>query len=288
MRLDRAYRMFLEEKRLEGCARRTIEAYDDFLGRVVADLGPGLDVADVAAPVRAWLVAQSKRGLADSTFYNFVKQVRTFCLFLFNSGWLSEKVPLPKTRRPRPDVRPMSPQQVRACLRAFDTSTFVGLRNQVIFRLMFATGIRRGELMRLEMSDLDMHNRIMRIQGKGGKVGIVPLPRRARRVLWQYIKARADRAECKQVFITRHGSPMTEWSIKHLFRTLKDKGIEFEGIRLSSHTLRHSFATNFTGDLLRLQDILRHESLSTTRIYVKLNPTLLKRAIDEHGPDELV
>ncbi|MBT5830793.1 MAG: tyrosine-type recombinase/integrase [Candidatus Latescibacteria bacterium] len=196
-------------------------------------------------------------------------------------------------KQPQSDIRPMTPVQIRQVIGYFDGDTFLGLRNQTIVRLMFTMGLRVGEVSRLRVTDIDLGDRAMFIQGKGDKNIWVPIPKKTGKHLWHYMIQRELRknAMVDNLFLGRAGRWLSPDAIKHIFQG-PARHFKFPGIRMSPHTLRHSYAVAFLelggGNVFELQQLLRHNDLEMTRRYVMLAKSHLRDAVDRSSPDGLV
>ncbi len=144
-----------------------------------------------------------------------------------------------------------------------------------------------SELITLRLEDISFDAGFLRVTGKGSKERIVPLHRRALERVKRYIGTdRADILRKKQspyLFVTRRGGPMTR---QRFWQTMKKWGKK-NGLDISPHTLRHSFATHLLeggADLRSLQKLLGHADISTTQIYTKVSADRLKQVYSKHHP----
>ncbi len=194
-------------------------------------------------------------------------------------------------RTPRQDRRLpqcLDIQQVNALLEAPDASTPAGARDKAILETIYSSGLRISELVALNIEDLDEFSEALRIRGKGKKERLVPLGNKAAGGHRAYLHLRdgsaaqpARGAVRQQV---RAGGCRDRSIRRKLVRYLQVAGID---AHVSPHTLRHSFAThmlNAGADLRSVQEILGHESLSTTQIYTHLTTRRLKEVYDRSHP----
>ena len=175
-----------------------------------------------------------------------------------------------------------------------DLSCPAGLRDAAMLELFIATGARISELSRLELGDVCVAERQVRLLGKGSKERIVPLYARAIEVYERYLEngrpnlLRAPALggdACRAVFVSDRGRAMNSDALRYSFDVLKRKaGISSD---ITPHAMRHTFATELLGggaDLRSVQELLGHASLSTTQIYTHLTPDRLKSAVARAHP----
>jgi len=183
----------------------------------------------------------------------------------------------------------LSEAQVEALLAAPDVSTPLGLRDRAMLELIYASGLRVSELVRLTTLNLHLHDNVLRVSGKGGKERLVPFGAEARDWLQRYLaEARVPILHGQHsgdLFVTRRGGAMT----RLMFWVLVKKYAAQAGITvpLSPHTLRHAFAThllNHGADLRAVQLLLGHADISTTTIYTHVARERLRQLHQAHHP----
>lgn len=157
-------------------------------------------------------------------------------------------------------------------------------RDYAIMELLYASGIRRAEVARIDLNDLDLRTRTIRIHGKGKKERDVVINKAAVDAIQGYLRYRPRTAD-PALFVGRHGKRLTPRHIWHIFREI----YEISGIKYSAtpHTLRHSFATHMHdhgADILTLQELLGHESVATTQIYTHVSMQHKRKAYDASHP----
>jgi integrase/recombinase XerC len=169
---------------------------------------------------------------------------------------------------------------------------FQGLRNRAIMELFYSAGIRLGELTGLNLDDVDYGQGLMRIRGKGRKERIVPVGRPALAALRRYLEERekicsrsTESGGDKGVFIGSGGRRLTTRTVERIL----DRAVLMSGInrKISPHALRHSFATHLMdagADLRSIQEMLGHESLSTTQKYTSVSVSRLMEVYDKAHP----
>lgn len=158
------------------------------------------------------------------------------------------------------------------------------LRDNAIMELLYASGIRRAEVTTIDLSDVDLRRRVILVQGKGDKQRLVVINKTAAAAIQAYLGVRPRSAE-SALFLGRRGGRLTPKHIWRIFRQIyKLSGLKD---RASPHTLRHSFATHLAEagvDLETIRELLGHQSLATTGIYLQMATEHKRRAYDEAHP----
>lgn len=194
----------------------------------------------------------------------------------------------PKIRRKLPDS--LSEKEIEELIKAIDLSHPQGERNRTILETIYACGLRVSELINLQLSDLFFDDGYIRILGKGNKYRFVPIHYTTIKYLTFYINDIRSHIQPKKndediVFLNRRGKRLSRQMI---FMILKDLAVKINLKKsIGPHTLRHSFATHLLkngADLRAIQQLLGHESITTTEIYVHLDNTFLKEVVNEFHP----
>ncbi len=195
---------------------------------------------------------------------------------------------LPMRPKHLPDV--LNDDEITAIQATFDRSTPEGERNYVIVEVLYGCGLRVSELVNLKMSNLYAEEQMLQVIGKGDKERWVPINEHALRLLEDYLlhvrsHVPVKPGEEKYVFLNRRGHHLTRQMV---FMFLKD-AVAAAGINktVSPHSLRHSFATELVqngADLRAVQEMLGHESISTTEIYTHLTRDTLRNTIAAYHP----
>ena len=160
---------------------------------------------------------------------------------------------------------------------AIDITTFLGLRNRLVMELLYATGIRVSELINIKLGDIDISNKSINVIGKGNKERIVFFNDVAKKYLDRYIRESKNKRKDDYLIVNNNGNGITTRGI----RLIIDKVIKDTSIikKIHPHTLRHTFATHLLNngcDLLTVQELLGHSSISTTGIYTHVTTTHIK------------
>ena len=158
-----------------------------------------------------------------------------------------------------------------------DTSDFLGLRNRLVMELLYATGIRVSELVNIKIPDVDINNKRIEVLGKGNKARIVFFNDICQEYLKKYLRESQNIRKGEYLIINHYGRKMTTSGI----RLILEKVIRETSIvkNVHPHTLRHTFATHLLNngcDLLTVQELLGHSSISTTGIYTHVTTEHMK------------
>jgi integrase/recombinase XerC len=277
-----------------GAYRRDLAQFSDWLGtQHEAWTWDDVDRLDL----RSYLGFLTRKGLARRTIARKLSAIRTFYRWLHREGEVqvnpARTVRSPKLERKLPAWLTRSDVDrlfVLAENRAAE-GTFRGLRDLAILETFYATGMRVSELQGLDTRDADLVGDQVRVRGKGRKERIVPLGGAAVRALRRYeprrieVLRRADRPDREALFVSDTGGRLSTRRIQDIVGELLD--IVADTGDLSTHSLRHSFATHLLdagADLMAVKELLGHESLSTTRIYTHTSKERLKRVYRDAHP----
>jgi integrase/recombinase XerD len=200
----------------------------------------------------------------------------------------TDLIEAPKIGRKLPDT--LSEDEINQLISAIDLSHPQGERNRTILETMYSCGLRVSELITLKISDLFFDEGFIRVIGKGNKQRFVPIHDNAQKYILLYINNIRNHITAQKgfedtVFLNRRGKGLTRQMI---FIILKDLSIKIEWTKkISPHTLRHSFATHLLkngADLRAIQQMLGHESITTTEVYVHLDKSYLKEVVETYHP----
>ena len=226
----------------------------------------------------------------NRTINHNISTLRSFYKFLLIEKIIKENpmeyIEMPKTKKSLPKT--LSIEEIDKLLNFKLTDAF-SFRNKAMLELMYSSGLRVSELINVKIHDIDTSNCIIRIMGKGKKERIVPLGDYAIKYIELYIKEYREKLIKRELneylFINNHGKKMTRQGFFKILKQLaKEQNIKTE---FSPHTLRHSFAThllNGGADLRSIQEMLGHESISTTQIYTHVSKEQLKENYNNFHP----
>ena len=245
--------------------------------------------------VRGYLAFLNQHQYSKSTVARKLATLRSFYKFLVKRGQLSSN-PVTAVRTPKQDKKLpqfLEYEQVKTLLETPPTDNWLGARDRAILETLYSTGIRVSELVGLNMDDIDFLSEVIHVRGKGKKERITPIGSSALQVIQHYMEFRNKRAQsndnfdAKVLFVNKHGRRLSTRSV----RRKMDKYLKMAGLdpSISPHTLRHSFAThmlNNGADLRSVQELLGHQSLSTTQVYTHLTTKRIKEVYEDAHPRE--
>ncbi len=291
--IDSFLNMLTVEK---GLARNTLEAYSRDLNRLANFLkGRGVKTWEESQSVhlRSYLSWLRGRGLSVRSIARHIVALRQLYRFLEKEEVIAEN-PVPSfflhsTSRRLP--RTLGRDEVKSLLTQPDARTPLGLRDQTMIELLYATGVRVSELVSLQTHEINLQGDYLTVRGKGAKVRMIPFGKWAREGLLRYLKeVRPKLLQGRTspfLFLTRSGRPLTRQGFWKLIRRYAlAAGIDK---RVTPHTLRHSFATHLLeggADLRSVQSMLGHSDISTTQIYTHVNSSRLKEIHRRYHPRE--
>ncbi len=245
-----------------------------------------------ADEVRRYLAYLGQQDYSKSTTARKLATLRSFYKFCLRRGYV-ESNPLAAIRTPKQEKRLpkfLEIDQINKLLNTPDDTTFLGARDKAMFEVLYSTGIRVSELVDLNRLDVDENTQCIRVRGKGKKQRTAPIGPTALGAVRRYLAMRdadprAASFDQESLFINKHGKRLSTRSVRRkLDKYLAEAGLD---PNVSPHTLRHSFAThmlNNGADLRGVQELLGHQSISTTQIYTHLTSAKLKSTYDAAHP----
>jgi integrase/recombinase XerC len=257
-----------------------------------ADVDQLLNAADVNA-IRAYMVVLNEKQYSKATIARKLATLRSFYKFLVKRNHISSN-PTVGIRTPKQEKRLprfLEYEEVKRLLETPPMDSWLGARDRAIMETIYSTGMRVSEVVSLNIDDIDFLGEVVHIRGKGKKERIAPISSSVLQVIQHYMEFRNKRAQnngnfdSKVLFVNKHGKRLSTRSV----RRKMDKYLLMAGLdpAISPHTLRHSFAThmlNRGADLRSVQELLGHQSLSTTQIYTHLTTKKLKEVYDSAHP----
>ena len=230
----------------------------------------------------------SRDFLSKRSQARLLSSLRSFCTWLVIEGLLQDnpcdRVDAPKLGRYLPDV--LSVDEVAAVIATADTTTWMGLRDKALLEVLYGCGLRVSEAVNLRISNFYFEESFVRIVGKGNKERIVPIGEMAICAVMAYLENRpAEFSGVDELFLNRYGKALSRVSA---FNAVKKMTLA-AGINksVSPHTLRHSFATHLIengADLRVVQEMLGHESVTTTEIYTHIDSSTWHGNILDNHP----
>lgn len=279
-----AYEEYLRFER--GLSERTVSAYLSDLRRFLeACLERGVlsPVRVEAEVVRAWMVQLKEEGLQATSIRRLQSSLRAYFGFLVGEGHLevdpTERMEAPRIWERLPEV--LAVEDVTRMIEAGNPDHAFYWRDRAILEVLYGAGLRVSELTALKTVDLDLDEGLCVVFGKGSKERMVPMGGQARLAVQKYLsvtRPELDRGEGRgHLFLNHRGGPLSRMTVWTVVR----KHSERAGItmKVSPHTLRHSFATHLLeggADLAAVQELLGHADISTTQIYTHVDRTYLR------------
>ena len=243
--------------------------------------------------VRRYMAQLNEKNYSKSTTARKLATLRSFYKFLVRRNYIDSNpvatVKTPKQEKKLPKF--LEYEEVQRLLNAPPVNNWLGARDRAILEVLYSTGMRVSELVALNMEDIDFLGEVIHIRGKGKKERIAPIGSSALQAIQHYIEFRNRRMandgnfDPKVLFANKHGKRLSVRSVRRkMDKYLKEAGLDPS---ISPHTLRHSFAThmlNNGADLRSVQELLGHQSLSTTQVYTHLTTSRIKEVYDGAHP----
>lgn len=292
--IDDVVRRFMVYLRMEkGLARNTEEAYRDDVNKFILYLRGEKSVTEVEEEdLHIFLCCLRDLGMAVSSQARIIAGLKSFFKFLKTEGYIDKNPAMllesPRLGRHLPDV--LTVEEIDAMIAEIDMSKPEGQRNRAIIETLYGCGLRVSELVDLRISNIYADEGYVVVIGKGDKQRLVPISPVALDEITKYVEDVRAGMVVKHgnediLFLNRHGSKLTRVMIFYIIKNL----CECAGIKknVSPHTLRHSFATHLLeggANLRAIQQMLGHESITTTEIYVHIDRSFLREEILRHHP----
>ena len=270
---------------------KTIEAYERDLRQAAIFFGEDTDIRALdTLSVISWVRSLSSQRITGRSIGRKLSALRGLFQEALNQR-LIESNPATNVRAPKAGKHlpnALSPDAMQRLLDSqIDPNDIEAIRDQAIYELLYSSGLRLAEALGLTISDVHGIPEELRILGKGNKERIVPVGKKARDALSQWMEQRSewDRAQTDRLFITKKGQSVSPRTIqRRLDLRAKAAGLDQH---VHPHALRHSAATHLlesSGDLRAIQEFLGHQSLTTTQIYTHLDFQHLAEVYDTAHP----
>ena len=271
--------------------RRDIAGFEQFL---LAKTGKDFAWDQVQViHIRSYLAYLNRENYARRTIARRISSLRSFYKFLLREEYIGQN-PFTKVRTPKLDKRlPVFLEETEIdSILSLPDSTPLGLRDQAVLELLYATGCRVSELAGLKLENLDLSGLFVLLHGKGNKERIVPIGHTCQSAFFKYFaQSRAPLMEKyhvkehRYVFINNRGGVLTDRSVRRIL----DKYVGKLALQknVSPHTIRHTFATHLLehgADLRAVQELLGHASLSTTQIYTHITNERISKVYQKNFP----
>lgn len=287
------FELYLKIER--GASKNTIESYC----RDIKKLSNHLESSNVRiSPVKLekedvqLFIYEIAKKSSARTQARVISSLRSFFDYLIFEKYRetnpTDLIESPKLGIKLPDT--LSESEIDALIEAIDLSKPQGERNRTIIETMYGCGLRVSELISLRLSDLFFNEGFIKVSGKGNKQRFVPIHIHTQRYINLYIEEIRNHISVKKgfedvLFLNRRGKSLSRQMIFIILKDLSQKANLNK--QISPHTLRHSFATHLLkrgADLRAIQQMLGHESITTTEIYVHLDKDYLKEVVETYHP----
>ncbi|WP_334057893.1 site-specific tyrosine recombinase XerD [Polaribacter sp. P097] len=287
------YQLFLKIER--GLSQNTIDSYTRDLNKLTQFLNANdveISPIKIDKEIVQQFIYEVAKEVNPRSQARIISGLRSFFDYLvfedFRETNPTDLIEAPKIGRKLPDT--LSEDEINALIQSIDLSHPQGERNRTILETMYSCGLRVSELITLKISDLFFDEGFIKVTGKGNKERFVPIHYNAQKYITTYIHQIRNQVKSVKsfedtLFLNRRGKGLTRQMI---FTILKDLAIKIElNKKISPHTLRHSFATHLLkngADLRAIQQMLGHESITTTEVYVHLDNSYLKEVVETYHP----
>ncbi len=243
--------------------------------------------------IRSYLAWLNKENYARRTIARRISSLRSFYKFLLREEYIGQN-PFAKVHTPKLDKRLpvfLEEAEIDSILNMPDASP-LGLRDQAVLEMLYATGCRVSELAGLHLGDVDLSGLFVLLHGKGNKDRIVPIGHTCRDSFLKYfaggrtpLMKKYQVVEHQYVFVNNRGGALTDRSVRRIL----DKYVQKLALQknISPHTIRHTFATHLLehgADLRAVQELLGHASLSTTQIYTHITNERINKVYQKNFP----
>lgn len=272
----------------KGLSANTVEAYNDDILKLLKYIADRHRCPEEIeeADLHEFLATLYDLGISARTQARIISGIRSFFSFLKITGKVKDNpaalLKMPKLGKHFPDI--LTVEEIDAMEAAIDVFTYEGCRNRAIVEVMYSCGLRVSEVVSLRISNLFLQEEYIMVDGKGSKQRLVPISETAITLIRDYLAVRGDvnvKSDAEDIlFLNRRGSGMSRVMIFYIVKDLCEQcGIHKN---ISPHSLRHSFATHMLeggANIRAIQQLLGHESISTTEIYVHIDCSYLRREV---------
>jgi integrase/recombinase XerD len=292
-----AYQDFLDDRRFKNTTKTNIKNYEMLLGKFIDFCieNEVVNVEDITySHVRQYLLNCQEKGDKAGTINTKLLRIRAFLNYMVECEVIKNN-PAKKVKRQKEDVKidVFSDEQIRQMLNFYRRikqrdKSYVAYRDYMIIISILGTGIRRGEVINLQWSDIDFVNKSISVFGKSRRKETIPITDKLVKELAGY------QTFCKQywgtmsdyVFVKRDNTQMTDNSLMLVFRYLGQK-MNFKDVRVSAHTFRHTFCHRLAMSgmsAFAIQKLMRHQNIAVTMKYVAMWGNELREQNDKYNP----
>ncbi len=289
----RDYQLYLKIER--GLSANSVESYSRDVQKLIGFLVENdiqisaINITDETIQQFIYHISKEVNARSQS---RIISGLRSFFEYLIFEKYRTDNptslLETPKIGRKLPDT--LSLKEIDLLISAIDLSTNEGERNRAMLEMLYSCGLRVTELITLQISDLFFDEGFIKVTGKGDKQRFVPIDSTTQKYINMYVKEIRIHIKVKKgfedtLFLNRRGKQLTR---NMLFIIIKELALKAEiDKKVSPHTFRHSFATHLLengADLRSIQQMMGHESITTTEIYMHLDKSFLKGVIEKYHP----
>lgn len=291
-RVKRNFQVYLRVEK--GLSKNTADAYRDDVDKLtsyLAEVGVAIERA-TTADLDNFVASLHDLGIGPRSTSRIISGIKSFYKYLRLEGYAEQNptqlLDSPRIGRHLPEV--LTLEEIDAMIACIDMGTPEGVRNRAIIETMYSCGLRVSEVVGLQMSLIYANEEFVIVRGKGDKQRVVPISKVALEQINIYLNEVRSGLTVKRgcddiLFLNRRGGQLSRQMVFIIIKRL----CELAGIHksISPHTLRHSFATHLLeggANLRAIQQMLGHESITTTEIYVHIDRTRLRNEILQHHP----
>jgi integrase/recombinase XerD len=292
-----AYQDFLDDRKFKNTTKTNIKNYEMLLGKFVDYCieNQVVNVEDITySHVRQYLLQCQEKGDKPSTINTKLLRIRAFLNYMVECEVIKNN-PAKKVKMQKDDVKIdiFSDEQIRQMLNFYRRikqreKSYVAYRDYMIIVTILGTGIRRGEVINLQWSDIDFINKSISVFGKSRRKETIPITDKLAKELGGY------QIFCKQywgnlsdyVFVKRDNTQLTDNSLMLMFNYLQKK-MNFKDVRVSAHTFRHTFCHRLAMSgmsAFAIQKLMRHQNIAVTMKYVAMWGNELREQNDKYNP----
>jgi integrase/recombinase XerD len=292
-----AYQDFLDDRRFKNTTKTNIKNYEMLLGKFIDYCieNQVVNVEDITySHVRQYLLNCQEKGDKASTINTKLLRIRAFLNYMVECEVIKNN-PAKKVKRQKEDVKidVFSDEQIRQMLNFYRRikqreKTYVAYRDYMMIVTILGTGIRRGEIINLQWSDIDFVNKSISVFGKSRRKETIPITDKLVKEFAGY------QSFCKQywgeisdyVFVKRDNKQLTENALMLVFQYLRKK-MNFKDVRVSAHTFRHTFCHRLAMSgmsAFAIQKLMRHQNIAVTMKYVAMWGNELREQNNKYNP----
>ncbi len=267
----------------------TISNYARDLRRLFSEAGDAPLCSLKIHQIRRFVAQLHGGGLGGKSLARMLSAWRGFYAWLIRQKYCTDNpcVGLRAPKSPRPLPHTLSPDEAVRMVEIPVVEGGMAVRDRAMFELLYSSGLRLAELVSVDLQDIDLHEALVRVTGKGSKTRIVPVGSHALKAIREWLKVRAALVDAEEqaLFVNQKGKRVGARNIQLRMKAWAVK--QDIGSNVHPHQLRHSFASHVlqsSGDLRAVQEMLGHASISTTQVYTHLDFQYLAKIYDSAHP----